>query len=64
MELKFKKADDEIKKLEVLIVPLWNWNDYAKVLASDKACSNRTFMELKYSKPEGDVTIALYRYHT
>ena len=34
--------------LAVLIVPLWNWNKLkGKIAGQRKACSNRTFMELK-----------------
>ena len=34
----------------VLIAPLWNWNIETFGSEVGKACSNRTFMELKFSK--------------
>ena len=33
----------------VLIVPLWNWNPFKASNLCTLECSNRTFMELKYS---------------
>ena len=36
-----------LNPLKVLIVPLWNWNDTERAKMLSRACSNRTFMELK-----------------
>ena len=42
-----------MQHFSVLIVPLWNWNFIIKLGLSPASCSNRTFMELKYSKLGG-----------
>ena len=49
MELKFN-AEDIIKAVkQVLIAPLWNWNEGAPVkVGAATVRSNRTFMELKF----------------
>ena len=48
MELKLKFNHKAGNFLNVLIVPLWNWNTAAPVAAEPKALRfNRTFMELK-----------------
>ena len=47
MELKYIDAILERLTKWVLIVPLWNWNLQKWKMAAFRACSNRTFMELK-----------------
>ena len=44
MELDLQLKNQE---LQVLIVPLWNWNDAADYIVYSPDGSNRTFMELK-----------------
>ena len=41
--------------MQVLIVPLWNWNSFDLFAFETMACSNRTFMELKYEYKDGDI---------
>ena len=49
------REDEEGNEVEVLIVPLWNWN-YNKVDSEEqRVCSNRTFMELKLFYKVSDV---------
>ena len=36
------------QEVQVLIVPLWNWNEESFVSAIQKGGSNCTFMELKF----------------
>ena len=48
MELKSTEGKGEDKSEQVLIVPLWNWNQRTLSWLNTPACSNRTFMELKY----------------
>ena len=36
----------------VLIAPLWNWNDKLVEISAEALSSNRTFMELKLLKVE------------
>ena len=36
----------------VLIVPLWNWNHISRTAEYKTACSNCTFMELKFTTCE------------
>ena len=53
MELKFKINNYISFFQSVLIVPLWNWNNWAAwERALPKICSNRTFMELKWETEE------------
>ena len=49
MELKYLKRGTKVfVRGNVLIAPLWNWNEYKdKVAAIAQDGSNRTFMELK-----------------
>ena len=47
MELKFEKFREKYKDLQVLIVPLWNWNLTSVSLNRSIVSFNRTFMELK-----------------
>ena len=49
MELKCSNLMRLARRLTVLIVPLWNWNNNLALRYNlDEACFNRTFMELKY----------------
>ena len=48
MELKSAKRQRRTRRQPVLIVPLWNWNRSAFLLAFCLLCSNCTFMELKW----------------
>ena len=49
MELKYTNEEARKKEEEVLIVPLWNWNnDTTYQVQKRNAGFNRTFMELKY----------------
>ena len=36
--------------VQVLIVPLWNWNNASPIMIKINFSSNRTFMELKFGK--------------
>ena len=48
MELKLQGTGGSSEvSMEVLIVPLWNWNDCHHRLRDTGVRSNRTFMELK-----------------
>ena len=47
MELKYTFAANTQGKLNVLIVPLWNWNSGEIAEAGAPMSFNRTFMELK-----------------
>ena len=49
MELKCNKSKIKILLACVLIVPLWNWNNYGYNSYKDVESSNCTFMELKFS---------------
>ena len=48
MELKFLMGHETEIAIQVLIVPLWNWNFTAKLDIYGPASFNRTFMELKF----------------
>ena len=51
-----------LKKLLVLIVPLWNWNAAQKQRYLDAGSFNRTFMELKYvwgNMPLSNLTVLI-----
>ena len=48
MELKFHQIGKVDVLLQVLIVPLWNWNWHNVVVGLLEVCSNCTFMELKF----------------
>ena len=48
MELKYYDAYSDDTPLQVLIVPLWNWNISIMVAPMVALSFNRTFMELKY----------------
>ena len=47
MELKSKQGIFSDKGLDVLIVPLWNWNSQGDCGRTQQGGSNCTFMELK-----------------
>ena len=47
MELKQENARKAEEERQVLIVPLWNWNDRRNRATWTARSSNRTFMELK-----------------
>ena len=47
MELKYVSGDKQVAKIDVLIVPLWNWNMAEQLQESFDDSFNRTFMELK-----------------
>ena len=50
MELKSDLQISDSTILEVLIVPLWNWNmGYNRIGISYYSSFNRTFMELKFN---------------
>ena len=49
MELKSWDCCLHTSSWKVLIVPLWNWNISTLRFGFLTVCSNRTFMELKYS---------------
>ena len=49
MELKYVKQRRSVWSEIVLIVPLWNWNNYGYNSYKDVESSNCTFMELKFS---------------
>ena len=48
MELKWVDVAYLDAALEVLIVPLWNWNVEIEPFSEVGTSSNRTFMELKF----------------
>ena len=48
MELKYDNTQRIIDTMNVLIVPLWNWNNEGESATPGSDCSNRTFMELKF----------------
>ena len=48
MELKLQRQRYEEAGINVLIVPLWNWNRLAAAYTWDLDGFNRTFMELKW----------------
>ena len=47
MELKSVSTNNSDASVNVLIVPLWNWNEARNWITIDNQRSNRTFMELK-----------------
>ena len=47
MELKYEKMKESGKESNVLIAPLWNWNELKSDNMNQFLGSNRTFMELK-----------------
>ena len=48
MELKYKRKRFLKMSTGVLIVPLWNWNNFGFLKIEKSNGFNRTFMELKY----------------
>ena len=48
MELKYYKGVAYSTITDVLIVPLWNWNEMTMKVLTQYLSSNRTFMELKF----------------
>ena len=51
MELKLGMQPHLFARLNVLIVPLWNWNIFTKNIDDYSIGSNRTFMELTVLAP-------------
>ena len=58
MELKFISFIVFSSILQVLIVPLWNWNITETLTNSTIFSFNRTFMELKFGRLDHETSLA------
>ena len=56
LKLSFERECYE-NEMDVLIAPLWNWNEYTPLQILPMSCFNRTFMELKLGKAIGAPTL-------
>ena len=60
MELKLNEIDYLNKVQDVLIVPLWNWNNKSERIGAVFFSSNRTFMELKFKQKEKSYDVNMF----
>ena len=60
MELKFCNSKSFNISVNVLIVPLWNWNEQLKKFYLVLVSFNRTFMELKFDTQEHGIIMGMF----